>query len=192
MSASNEWAQFVSLADRLSMGEARSNFAPLAGQVAADRFAGALPRNDVDHIAAGAGPPQAIVDIPPPVRAALERALHEFSSELRLALARSQEWTERTARSCAVAVAQEVFARESALAPADTEALVARALETFAEARPIALRIADCDRERIAANVPVAIDHTLSAGDLILETPDGEVDLRIATRLRAIVEGIHA
>ena len=190
MSASNEWAQFVSLADRLSMGEARSNFAPLAGQLAAERFAGALPRNDADSAAAGTAP--AIADIPPQVRAALERALQEFSSELRLALARSQEWTERTARSCAVLVAQEVFARESALAPADAEALVARALETFAEARPIALRIADCDRERIAANVPIAIDPTLLAGDLVLETPDGEVDLRIATRLRAIVEGIHA
>lgn len=190
MSASSEWAEFVSLADRLSSGEVRSNFAPLAGQLATDRAAGVLPRDVASTADTPATP--ATLEIPPQVRAAVERALNEFSSELRLALARSQEWTERTARSCAVLVAQEVFARESALAPTDVEALVARALETFVEARPVALRIAGCDRERVAPNVPVVIDHTLSGGDLVLETPEGEIDLRIVTRLRALVENFHA
>jgi flagellar biosynthesis/type III secretory pathway protein FliH len=167
-----------------------SGFASLAGQLATDRTAAVVPRDAVAPAATSATP--AIAEIPPPVHAAVERALNEFSCELRLALARSQEWAERTARSCAVLVAQEVFARESALAPTDVEALVVRALETFVEARPVALRIAECDRERVAANVPFTVDHTLAGGDLVLETPDGEIDLRIVTRLRAIVENIHA
>ncbi len=130
-------------------------------------------------------------EIPPEVRAALDGALREYAGELRRAVAAARESLERGARDVLAALARDVLARELALEPADLDALVAGALAAYGAARPVALRVA---RGTALADglLPVHHDAALERGDLVLETPDGEIDLRIATRLSALVRDAGA
>jgi hypothetical protein len=129
-------------------------------------------------------PPPA--ELPPEVRAALDGALREYAGELRRAIAAARELIERGAREVLAALAHDVLGRELQLSPVDLDAFVASALVAYGAARPVALRVAP--GTPLADGVlPVRPDAALERGDLVLETPDGEIDLRIATRLRALV-----
>ena len=85
-------------------------------------------------------------------------------------------------------LARDVLARELMLAPADLDALAARALRAFAECEPVALLVSPADAERVSSPLPVRIDPSLVAGDLLVAVRDGEVDACFALRLAAIAD----
>ncbi len=85
------------------------------------------------------------------------------------------------------ALAREVLARELMLAPADLDALAARALRVFAESEPLALLVSPADAERVSSPLPVRVDPALSAGDLLVAVRDGEIDARFELRVTGAI-----
>jgi len=110
---------------------------------------------------------------------ACERAVEELAL-LRLA---ALEAFERARCRLLEALARDVLARELMLAPADLDALAARALRAFAESEPVALVVAPVDAARVSSPLPVRVDDALCAGDLLIAVRDGEIDARFALRL---------
>jgi flagellar biosynthesis/type III secretory pathway protein FliH len=138
-------------------------------------------------------PPETPPDeLSPQMRAAIEGASREYLAELRRAYAAAQEALERGVAETLATLAERVLGRELALAPADVEALVGEALETFARERPIALRVAPSVAAKFESSLPLRGDAALEPGDLVLETADGEIDLRIATRARELLRALRA
>ena len=88
----------------------------------------------------------------------------------------------RARASARIAGARRPGARTDA-APADLDALAARALRAFAESEPLALVVAPADAERVSSPLPVRVDPALVAGDLLVAVRDGEIDARFALRL---------
>jgi flagellar biosynthesis/type III secretory pathway protein FliH len=148
-------------------------FVSLAAQL---RAAG-LPREH--EIAAATAAPSA-------TDSALERAPFECErivEDLALLRLAALEAFERARGRMLEVLAREVLARELMLAPADLDALAARALHEFAESEPLALVVAPADAARVSSPLPVRIDPTLVAGDLVIAVRDGEIDARFALRL---------
>jgi len=125
-------------------------------------------------------PPDAPV-VSSPARATLggERVVEDLAL-LRLA---ALETFERARARMLEILAREVLARELMLAPADLDALAARALRTFADSEPLALVVAPADAERVSSPLPVRVDPSLVAGDLLIAVRDGEIDARFELRL---------
>ena len=91
-------------------------------------------------------------------------------------------------RACArllESLASEVLGRELALAPADLAALLQRALAAFSEQEPLAVVLSPHDAGRVRVPLPVRIDPALSAGDLVIEVSDGELESYFAFRTQA-------
>jgi hypothetical protein len=99
---------------------------------------------------------------------------------MRLAVA---EALERCGVRFLEALAEEVLGRELAFAPPDAQALAGRALATFAELQPLALRLAPADAAAARVDVPVRADATLARGDVIVEVRDGALESHFAFRL---------
>jgi len=121
----------------------------------------------------------------PPERETLE--CERIVEELALLRLAALEAFERARGRMLEILAREVLARELMLAPADLEALAARALRTFAESEPLALVVAPADAARVSSPLPVRIDPSLVAGDLVIAVRDGEIDARFALRLAEAV-----
>jgi len=94
------------------------------------------------------------------------------------ALEAFESGTERLLR----ALADDVLARELALAPADVAALAAHALAAYAEHEPVEIVVAPCDAERVRAPVAVRADPTLGPGDLVVRVRDGAFESTFAFR----------
>jgi len=95
------------------------------------------------------------------------------------ALEASERAAERVVQLCAA----EVLARELLLAPADIDAIVRRALASFALHEPFEIAVSAADAERIAASLPMRIDPALVAGDLVVIVRDGTFESTFAFRL---------
>jgi len=127
----------------------------------------------IEREAAAPGVARGIVDF------AHADVVHELAL-MRLA---AIEAYERATATLLRALADDVLVRELALAPADLEALVKRALSTFGDCEPLALRVSPADAGRVQAGLPVRVDPTLDAGDLVVDVRDGAYESQFALRL---------
>ena len=100
---------------------------------------------------------------------------------------------ERASRRLLAALANDVLARELALAPVDVAALVERLRADVAAEEPLVVLVAPADAERIACGAfPIRIDAALAPGDVVLEVRDGRVESRFGFRLDAAVRAASA
>jgi len=85
-------------------------------------------------------------------------------------------------------IARDVLARELRLAPADIAAIVAAALHRFGDEMPLVLRAAPADVAALAdVSIAVVADDTLHRGDVVFELHSGTIDLRMESRLQAVL-----
>ncbi len=86
-------------------------------------------------------------------------------------------------------IARDVLGRELRLQPADVAAIVAGALERFGGEKALALRAHPSDVDALA-DLPIAVvaDEALCRGDAVLELRSGTIDLRLDSRLDAILQ----
>jgi len=81
-------------------------------------------------------------------------------------------------------VACDVLARELQVAPADVAAIVARALERYANDVPVRVRVHPGDVSFLAdCTVNVAADSTLRPGDVAIDVRAGTIDASLGARL---------
>jgi flagellar biosynthesis/type III secretory pathway protein FliH len=128
----------------------------------------------------------------PPVQGAspqIGAMLATFASEIVRLRARAAELVENEAESLLQMIASRVLVRELELAPADVTALVLRVREEWDSAHPLRFRVALADLERLGALGPtLEADPALQPGDLQVELGEGLLDLRLGTRLAAVLE----
>ncbi len=117
----------------------------------------------------------------------LEGGARELVGDLAVMRAAAVEAFERASARLLRDLAEEVLARELALAPADTGALVRRFVAELADYEPLALAISPADAGQVRAALPVRIDPNLRAGDAILEVRDGAFESRLVLRVESIV-----
>ena len=122
------------------------------------------------------------------VAARVDFAHADIVHDLTLMRLAALEGFERATRRLIADLAHDVLARELALAPADIEALVARALAAWSDHEPIALAVAPADRERVRAPLPIRTDPTLASGDLTVFVRDGAFESPFGFRLADALE----
>jgi hypothetical protein len=111
----------------------------------------------------------------------------DFAGDLALLRAAAMEAFERASARLLRGLAEHVLARELALAPCDTDALVRRFLAEVAAYEPLALVLSPADAGRVRAPLPVRVDAALSAGDAIVEVRDGAFEWRLSFRLQSLL-----
>jgi hypothetical protein len=112
----------------------------------------------------------------------------EFASLALLRLA-ALEAFERAAARLLEGLAHDVLGRELRLAPADVEALVARARAAFATSGPVAIEVSATDATAVAErfDLPVRIDPALAPGDIVVRVRDGAFESPFAFRLASVL-----
>ena len=110
-----------------------------------------------------------------------------FCEDLALARVAALEAFERGAVRLLERFAQDVLARELALAPADVSALAGRLIAAFEETLPVELVVAPSDATELCCGIATRSDPSLSAGDIVLVVRDGTVDARLPLRLHQAV-----
>jgi hypothetical protein len=153
---------------------------------AASAAAGSNGDGDADRDGAGGGEP------PPGKDARRPRQRPAPPSELAsLALVRlaAREAFERAAARVLEGLAHDVLGRELRLAPADIEALVARARVAFENSGPVAIEVSAADALALAerAGLPVRIDPALGPGDVVVRVRDGAFESPLAFRLAGVL-----
>jgi flagellar biosynthesis/type III secretory pathway protein FliH len=132
---------------------------------------------------AAAPVPEALADLPCAVSGIVDFAHAHVVADLALmrlaALEACESGMGRVIRLCAA----EVLARELMLAPADIDAIVKRALASFALHEPVEIVVSAADAERVRAPLPVRVDPKLVAGDLVVLVRDGELESTFGFRL---------
>lgn len=116
----------------------------------------------------------------------------ELGREVRLFRARVIEAVEASVEMLVNDIAADVLGRELALAPADVEAIVDRALERFAREEPLRVRVHADDAAALRCAVPVVTDARLRPGDAVIELRDGNVDASLGVRLETLVRAVLA
>ena len=136
-------------------------------------------------------PVQGVAAIPPASVAGcgVEFVHAEVHSGLTLVRLAAFEAFERAKMSLLAALAQEVLGRELALAPADVEALVARAGECFREFEPLSITLSAADAARVGTSLPTFADASLEAGDVVIAVRDGAFESLFRFRLQAALAG---
>jgi len=128
----------------------------------------------------------------PPARAAspqLVALLASFASEIVRLRARATEIVENEAEALLQQIAARVLVRELELAPADIAALCASVRDEWREAHPIRFRVAAEDMPRLTSlGELLEPDPSLHPGELVVDLADGTLDLRLGTRLAAIID----
>jgi hypothetical protein len=107
----------------------------------------------------------------------------DIVADLALMRLAALEACERSAERAVRLFATEVLARELLLAPADIDAIVQRALASFARHEPLEILISVADAERVRAPLPTRIDPALVAGDLVVVVRDGTFESTFGFRL---------
>jgi flagellar biosynthesis/type III secretory pathway protein FliH len=95
---------------------------------------------------------------------------------------------ERGVESLLASFARDVLARELAIAPADLRALASQALAAFHRDEPIRLVVAPADAARITSPLPLRVDPSLQAGDLVVEVAAGAFESPLAFRFSSSVD----
>jgi hypothetical protein len=128
----------------------------------------------------------------PPVRGEspqIAAVLATFASEIVRLRAKAAELVENEAESLLQMIASQVLVRELELAPVDVNTLLARIREEWNGSHPLRFRVAEADFERLGAlGASLDVDPSLQPGDLQVELGDGLLDLRLGTRLAAVLE----
>ncbi|GAC1401498.1 MAG: hypothetical protein NVS2B8_08170 [Vulcanimicrobiaceae bacterium] len=106
----------------------------------------------------------------------------EVIEELALLRLAAREAYERATIALLDVLARDVLRRELALAPAALAELVADVLATAASCEPVGIAVARADAD-VHAPLPVRIDDSLQAGDLVVEVRDGTLRSTFALRL---------
>jgi flagellar biosynthesis/type III secretory pathway protein FliH len=115
--------------------------------------------------------------------------LASFASEIVRLRARAAELAEHESESLLQMIAGRVLMRELELAPADVRALVTRVHTEWEESHPLRFRVAVDDVARLeGVGATLEPDAGLQPGDLQVEFADGMLDLRLGTRLAAVLE----
>jgi flagellar biosynthesis/type III secretory pathway protein FliH len=158
----------------------REGFVPLAS----------LLRGDEKHaedrvpaevaIAAAVAPPSAHV---PPTNAR-ENVVANLARMRLFAL----EAFERGVESMLASFARDVLARELAIAPPDLSALASQALAAFHRDEPIRLVVAPADAARVTSPLPLRVDPSLRAGDLVVEVDAGAFESPLAFRFSSALD----
>ena len=120
-------------------------------------------------------------------RPMLDLARAEVVQELALMRIAALEAFERAGADLLHRLAHDVLARELALAPADVCALAARALAMLAEMEPVAIVVAPADAAAFETALPLRVDASLDAGDLVIDVTDGAFESRYALRVREAI-----
>ncbi len=128
----------------------------------------------------------------PPVRGEspqLAATLANFASEIVRLRAKAAELVESEAESLLQMIASQVLVRELELAPVDMKALVERVQGEWTSAHPLRFRVAQADVKRLGSlGAALEADPALQPGDLQVELGDGLLDLRLGTRLAAVLD----
>ncbi len=111
-----------------------------------------------------------------------------LASDVARARAAAYEAFERAGRRMLATLASEVLGRELAIDSADVASLARRLLDESLGDGPVAIAVAPCDASRLHLPLPVRIDATLSAGDIVLDVRDGAIESRFAVRRRDAIE----
>lgn len=120
-----------------------------------------------------------------PLQNQVGQILSEAINEVMRLRARAAEAFERKAEEMLGDLAMTVLGRELRTAPADISAIVAQMRARMAGESPLMIRVAPEDAQFIDG--PVKADETLGYGDLVFEVEDGELDLRLGTRIAAVL-----
>jgi hypothetical protein len=95
------------------------------------------------------------------------------------------------ARTVLCDVAADVLARELELAPANIEAIVARACSRFASEGIVCVRVHPDEAEQLrGAGVDTVADPALRRGDAVLCVRSGTIDVTLGARLAAVLDGV--
>jgi len=124
-----------------------------------------------------------LVPVAPAIVASPTAQVASFCSDVALARVAALEAFERGAAALLERLADEVLARELAIAPADVNVLVRRLVAAFDAASPVAIVASPADAASIDCAVPVRGDPSLAPGDVVLVVRDGTVDARMPLRL---------
>ncbi len=128
----------------------------------------------------------------PPARAAspqLVALLASFASEIVRLRARAAEIVENEAEALLQQIAARVLVRELELAPTDIAKLCASVRDEWREAHPVRFRVAAEDVPRLTSlGELLEPDPSLHPGDLVVDLANGTLDLRLGTRLAAIID----
>jgi flagellar biosynthesis/type III secretory pathway protein FliH len=95
---------------------------------------------------------------------------------------------ERGVESMLASFARDVLARELEIAPSDLTALASQALAAFHRDEPIRLVVAPGDAARVRSPLPLRIDPSLQAGDLVVEVAAGAFESPLAFRFSSSVD----
>ncbi len=110
-----------------------------------------------------------------------------FAHELLLARCAALEAYERAVPRLLERLAQDVLGRELRLAPANLQTIANRVRRAFAAEEPVALVVSHAAALSGISGLPVRVDPSLAAEDLIVEVCDGELEARFAIRVRHAV-----
>ena len=120
-----------------------------------------------------------------PLQNQVGQILSEAINEVMRLRARAAEAFERKAEEMLEDLAVTVLGRELRTEPADLAAIVAQMRARMVGESPLTIRVAPEDVKFIEG--PVKADDTLGYGDLVFEVEDGELDLRLGTRIAAVL-----
>jgi flagellar biosynthesis/type III secretory pathway protein FliH len=120
-----------------------------------------------------------------PLQNQVGQILSESINEVMRLRARAAEAFERKAEEMLADLAMAVLGRELRSERADLAAIVAQMRARLGEESPVIIRIAPEEAHLVEG--PVKPDESLAYGDLVFEVEDGELDLRLGTRIAAVL-----
>jgi flagellar biosynthesis/type III secretory pathway protein FliH len=120
-----------------------------------------------------------------PLQNQVGQILSESINEVMRLRARAAEAFERKAEDMLADLAMAVLGRELRSERADLAAIIAQMRARLGEESPVIIRIAPEEAHLVEG--PVKPDESLAYGDLVFEVEDGELDLRLGTRIAAVL-----
>ena len=124
-----------------------------------------------------------------PVKNQIGQILGQSLNDVMRLRARAAEAFERKAEEMLGDLACMILGRELRTDPADLANLIAQMRGRMLTELPVQIRVSPEDAAYIAG--PVVADPELSFGDLVFDVEDGEIDLRLGTRIAALLRSQH-
>jgi hypothetical protein len=123
---------------------------------------------------------------------ACEHAVANEANEAALQRLRAVEWFECACENLLRRFADDVLARELALAPADIAKLAQQALAAFADEEPLGVAVALTEARGLDLALPVNGDATLESGDVAVEVGDGRLLSSLRLRVDSVIADVLA